>query len=69
MAAALTEDLGELAYLVTGGAQQGAARQERVAGVALLVGEAVGWRVSHLWGSRSRPELVTCSDRRPTLQA
>jgi hypothetical protein len=22
-----------------------------------------------LWGSRSRPELVTCSDRRPTLQA
>ena len=22
-----------------------------------------------VWGSRSRPELVTCSDRRPTLQA
>jgi hypothetical protein len=26
-------------------------------------------RMQGLWGSRSRPELVTCSDRRPTLQA
>jgi len=42
VAAALGQNLGELAALVTGGAQLGAAVQDRVAGGAFVVGEAVG---------------------------
>ena len=39
---ALGEDLGELADPLVGGRAARAALQERVAGVALVVGEAVG---------------------------
>jgi hypothetical protein len=43
-------------------------QQQPIIGVELDRMDRVTRR-AHLWGSRSRPEPVTCSDRRPMLQA